>query len=161
MLVTMNDKEILRLSAIRDVCEKRIRRMDAARILSLSVRQIQRLATRFRQLGAAGISHQRRGKPSPNKINDDTRLKSLKLIHEHYQDFGPTLAHEKLTELHGLHVSVETLRQWMIADGLWVMPNVILVSTCRTTGVIVWALISTAALPDGATSIPHGSLLAL
>ena len=68
MLLTMNDKEILRLSAIRDVCEKRIRRMDAARILSLSVRQIQRLATRFRQLGAAGITHQRRGSHHPIKL---------------------------------------------------------------------------------------------
>ncbi|HIF9198878.1 TPA: hypothetical protein ACX6RS_001557 [Photobacterium damselae] len=35
-------------------------------------------------------------------------------------DFGPTLAHEKLTERHNIHVSVETIRQWMIADGLWV-----------------------------------------
>ncbi|EOB1204489.1 hypothetical protein ACIQLR_000589 [Photobacterium damselae] len=32
----------------------------------------------------------------------------------------PTLAHEKLTERHNIHVSVETIRQWMIADGLWV-----------------------------------------
>ncbi|WP_158262675.1 hypothetical protein [Photobacterium sanctipauli] len=37
----MNDKEILRLSAIRDVCEHRIRRSDPARVLSLSVRQVQ------------------------------------------------------------------------------------------------------------------------
>ncbi len=36
-----------------------------------------------------------------------------------YPDFGPTLACEKLAELHGLRPSVETLRQWMIADGLW------------------------------------------
>ncbi len=50
MLVTMNDKEILKLGAIRDVCEKRIRRADAARILSLSIRQVQRLVTRFRPL---------------------------------------------------------------------------------------------------------------
>jgi hypothetical protein len=34
--------------------------------------------------------------------------------------FGPTLAHEKLTELHDLRLSVETLRHWMVEDGLWV-----------------------------------------
>ena len=120
MLVTMNDKEILKLGAIRDVCEKRIRRADAARILSLSVRQVQRLVTRFRQLGAAGLVHQRRGKPSSNKLGDDVRYRCLKLINEKYPDFGPTLAHEKLSELHDIHISLETLRQWMIADGLWV-----------------------------------------
>ncbi|MEH6533737.1 MAG: helix-turn-helix domain-containing protein [Photobacterium frigidiphilum] len=54
----MNEKDILRLNAIRDVCEKRIRRSDAAGILSLSVRQVQRLITRFRQLGAVGITLQ-------------------------------------------------------------------------------------------------------
>ncbi|MGF1687898.1 ISNCY family transposase [Photobacterium japonica] len=116
----MNDKEILRLGAIRDVCAKRIRRVDAARILSISVRQVQRLLTRFRQLGAVGLVHQRRGKPSSNKICDDVRYHCLKLLNEKYPDFGPTLAHEKLVELHDIHVSLETLRQWMIADGLWV-----------------------------------------
>ena len=42
----------------------------------------------------------------------------LTLVRERYWDFGPTLAHEKLTELHGVKVSVETLRQRMTADGL-------------------------------------------
>ncbi|HIF9294030.1 helix-turn-helix domain-containing protein [Photobacterium damselae] len=50
MLVTMNDKEILKLGAIRDVCEKRIRREDAAQLLNVSVRQVQRLITRYRDL---------------------------------------------------------------------------------------------------------------
>jgi hypothetical protein len=44
----------------------------------------------------------------------------LGLVREYYTDFGPTLAAEKLTERHGLRIGVETLRQWMIADGLWI-----------------------------------------
>lgn len=50
MLVTMNDKEIFRLGTIRDVCEKRIRRKDAAQLLNVSLRQVQRLITRYRDL---------------------------------------------------------------------------------------------------------------
>ena len=42
------------------------------------------------------------------------------LVRDQYADFGPTLAAEKLRELHGLPLGVETLRQWMIADRLWV-----------------------------------------
>ncbi|SUB90272.1 hypothetical protein EQ875_01197 [Photobacterium damselae subsp. damselae] len=38
MLITMNDKDILKLGAIRDVCEKRIKRKDAAQLLNVSVR---------------------------------------------------------------------------------------------------------------------------
>jgi hypothetical protein len=40
-------------------------------------------------------------------------------VRERYWDFGPTFAREKLVEEHGFAMSVETLRQWMIADGLW------------------------------------------
>jgi hypothetical protein len=44
----------------------------------------------------------------------------LAIVRERYTDFGPTLAAEKLSELHGLDLGVETLRQWMIGAGLWV-----------------------------------------
>ena len=40
-------------------------------------------------------------------------------MRERYPDFGPTLAAEKLAELHGLRLGVETLRQWMIEDRIW------------------------------------------
>jgi hypothetical protein len=40
-------------------------------------------------------------------------------IRERYADFGRTLAAEKLSEVHELSLSRETLRHWMIADGLW------------------------------------------
>ena len=43
----------------------------------------------------------------------------MALIRERYPDFGPSLAAEKLGELHGLEVSTETLRKWMIEAGLW------------------------------------------
>src|ERR1700722_12769443 len=36
-----------------------------------------------------------------------------------YADFGPTLATEILLEKHDLRVGRETLRRWMVADGLW------------------------------------------
>ena len=80
MLVTMNDKEKFRLGTIRDVCEKRIKRKYAAQILNVSVRQVQRLITRYRDLGAAGLVHQRRGQSPGNKINADIRSQCLNII---------------------------------------------------------------------------------
>jgi hypothetical protein len=41
------------------------------------------------------------------------------IIKERYCDFGPTLAGEKLAQFHDCRVSRETLRKWMIEDGLW------------------------------------------
>jgi hypothetical protein len=41
------------------------------------------------------------------------------IIRECYADFGPTLAGEKLAELHGIRLARETIRQWMMVAGLW------------------------------------------
>jgi hypothetical protein len=41
------------------------------------------------------------------------------MIREWYWDFGPTLAAEKLREVHGIELGRETLRLWMIEAGLW------------------------------------------
>jgi hypothetical protein len=43
---------------------------------------------------------------------------ALGLIEEKYADFDPTLATEMLAEHHGLAVSHETLRKWMMGHGL-------------------------------------------
>ena len=40
-------------------------------------------------------------------------------MEQDYAGYGPTLAQEKLQERHGIKVSVESLRQWMIGDGQW------------------------------------------
>ena len=60
-----------------------------------------------------------RGRCPGNALSDALRQRALALIRAHYIDFGPTFAHEKLTELHACHCSVETLRKWMLEDGLW------------------------------------------
>src|SRR5690349_13878588 len=44
---------------------------------------------------------------------------ALWIVRQNYADFGPTLAAEKLAAEHGFSFSSETLRKWMIADGLW------------------------------------------
>lgn len=43
----------------------------------------------------------------------------MALYQQRYQDFGPTLAVEYLCREEGLQVGVETLRQWLLAAGLW------------------------------------------
>lgn len=50
MLVTMSDKELHRLPVIQAVCEKRLRRRDAASQLGISERQAQRLINRYPSL---------------------------------------------------------------------------------------------------------------
>lgn len=119
MLVTMTDKELYRLGIIQRVFERALLQRDAADILELSVRQVQRLVRLYRTDGATAFASSRRGRPANNRIDEETRCKALDLIRCHYSDFGPTLATEKLAERHHIHLSVETVRNWMTADGLW------------------------------------------
>ena len=120
MLITMSEKDIYRFKVLSDVREKRLRQVDAAVILNVSVRHIRRLLNRLSTLGAQSLAHAARGRPSNRRYSEDFKVEILKIIHKYYSDFSPTLALEKLSEQHNIAVSKETLRQWMIADGLWV-----------------------------------------
>lgn len=115
----MSQKEVDRLEVIQATLNKQILQSDASVQLGLSVRQIKRLVKRYRQDGAAGLISGHRGKRPNNYIADSVREEALSLVRRNYADFTPTFAHEKLTEIHRLTFSVETLRQWMIADGIW------------------------------------------
>lgn len=45
---------------------------------------------------------------------------AIGLIRERYNDYGPTLAQEKLASQHGISVSRDTIRRWMIEEDLWI-----------------------------------------
>ncbi len=96
MLVTMSDKELSRINVIQSVVEKRMRRRDAAHQLALTERQTQRLMNRFSESGAAGLANLRRGSPGNHRLPESLKLRVLSLLHDHYSDFGPTLAAEKI-----------------------------------------------------------------
>ena len=117
--ITMSKREIDRLGVIQAVVSKQVRQADAASQLGLSVRQVKRLVRRYRNSGAAGLVSGHRGRQPNNIIVAAIRDAIVMLVREHYADFGPTLACEKLAERHGHHLSAETLRQWMIIEGLW------------------------------------------
>jgi hypothetical protein len=87
-------------------------------LLGLTPRHIRRLIERVQQAGDQGLAHQGRGKPSNRRIPETVKAKGLKLYAQRYGDFGPTLAAEKLAERHGIAVSAETLRGWLLATGV-------------------------------------------
>lgn len=113
-ILTMSQKELRRLEMIEAVLEKRIKQVGAAEILDLSDRQIRRLTRRVEEEGKKGIIHRLRGRPSNRKTDPKLKTKVLKLYEAKYWDFGPTLASEKLSELHGIELSDETLRLWLL-----------------------------------------------
>ena len=117
-LLEMSQRELTRLEVVERVRKRLLKQREAAELLSLTVRQVKRLCKAYKAQGAAGLVSQRRGRSSNNRLPEKTTEKARQLLGTLYADFGPTLAHEKLT-IKGLSLSVEAVRQLMIAEGLW------------------------------------------
>ncbi len=119
-VITMSHNELTRLRVLIDIADGRLSVADATGLIGVGGRQIYRLLEAFRAHGADGVISRKRGNPSNRALGSVFRETVLAIVRERYADFGPTLAAEKLSELHGLDLGVETLRQWMIDAGLWV-----------------------------------------
>jgi transposase len=120
----MSQKELDRVAVMGRVQSKDLKLRDAARLLGRSYRQTKRIWQRYRQRGGVGMQHGNVGRPSHRARSAAERREVLQLVREHYggeerQRFGPTLAAEHLEREHDRKVHAETLRRWMLADGLW------------------------------------------
>ena len=72
---------------------------------------------------ARPVIHKARGRASNNGVTAGLREYALELVRARYADFGPTLATEMLLSKDGAKVSRETLRKWMIEEGVWAVPQ--------------------------------------
>lgn len=63
--------------------------------------------------------HGLRGRSSRRRISGRVEKRAVELVRREYTDFGPTLASEYPEQHHGIAVSRETLRKWMMRAGLW------------------------------------------
>jgi len=117
--VVMSERELNRVEVLAQVDDGRLSVDNAANMLCLTRRQVFRLLKRYRQDGASAIRHKSRGRTPNNQFHKAKRDYALSVIKEQYPDFGPTLAAEMLAEHHGFKVSCETVRKWMVEDGLW------------------------------------------
>lgn len=115
----MSQKEIKRLECLEKLASQQLSQIEAARLLDITTRHIRRLQRAHEKEGAKSLISKRRGKPSNNKLHTSIKEEALTLIREKYADFGPTLAHEKLVELHGFKLSLESLRKMMIDARIW------------------------------------------
>ena len=118
-MVRMSQKELIRLHLVKEVLDKKLKQNEAAQRLKLSTRQVRRIERRVEAEGDPGIAHKLRGQPSARRIDNKLRQKIVGIYRKDYWDFGPTLACEKLFEINHIKLSDETLRMWLIAEGLW------------------------------------------
>ena len=118
--VIMSVKELRRLHVIRQAMERKLTQKKAGDLIGLTVRQVRRLIQRVRQEGDRGLAHRGRGEAVEPADPGEGQGQGLALYETRYGDFGPTLAAEKLAERHGIALSAETLRGWLLSRG-WII----------------------------------------
>ena len=118
-IVKLSEHELETAEILQECLAKRLTNRQAAELLTLSARQVQRLKKLFQRQGAKALASKKRGRPSNNQLSPATVGRAQELLHGRYAGFGPTLAHEKLFETHAWILSRETVRQLMIGEGLW------------------------------------------
>ncbi len=115
----MTGRELDRLKVVGEVIGGRLKQKEAATQLGVSTRQVRKLCKRVRREGNKGIIHGLRGKASNRRLAEGLLDRAISIVRNRYADFGPTLANEKLAELHGIRLSTFVLRHGMIQVGLW------------------------------------------
>lgn len=118
-ILIMKAKELKRLQMIRKVIDKAVNQQEAAEVLRLSDRQVRRIVKRVREEGDKGVIHRLRGRPGSHRLKEGIKQKVIALYRKNYEGFGPLLASEKMKERDHLTICDETLRLWLMAEGLW------------------------------------------
>jgi len=84
---------------------RRLKWFEAAEIIGISPRQMQRWRERYEKHGYDGLYDRRRGKPSPKQVPAGTVQKVLRLYQQEYYDFNMKHFQEKLIEEHNIQLS--------------------------------------------------------
>lgn len=118
-IITMSQREQKRLHVVHRILDKGIKQKEGAGILKVSERQVRRIVKAVRERGAEGVVHGLCGRRSANAIKEREKERIKRIYKGKYDGFGPTLAVEKLEEKEKIKISKETLRRWLIEEGIW------------------------------------------
>jgi len=114
----MSAKEIKRAQVMESLKQGLISRGEAAKCLSLSMKQIDRISKRYQHESIQGLLRKPKQNRAPHSHEASVKTQALELVKTLYADFGPTLAAEQLRKRDNVHIPRETLRRWMIETGL-------------------------------------------
>ena len=115
----LSKRELQRGGILARVKAGELRLKDGAELMRVSYRQAKRVWKRYQAGGAASLKHGGAGRVSNRARPAKERKKILQKLEKQYNGFGPTLAAEHLASEDKLQVHPETLRRWMLEEGLW------------------------------------------
>src|SRR4249919_3795593 len=116
----MGQRERDRLKVLHELRQGKLQQTEAAGQLKLSTRQVRRLVKKMGQVGDRAVVHGLRGRRSNRRSSGSLVQRCLEELRKpECHDFGPTFAAEYLHRKVGIPVGRDTVRQWMVAAGMW------------------------------------------
>jgi hypothetical protein len=117
--IAMSQEERNGLHWLKQVRDGEVTQRQAAFSMRVSDRWVRELLRRYELVGDGVVVHGLRGRASNRRIEEGIRRKALRLLRQpDWHDFGPKFASEQLATRQ-IQVSKETVRAWMMAEGLW------------------------------------------
>jgi transposase len=118
--IEMSQEERDWLEWLKRARDKKMTQREAAERMGVSQRWVRKLLRRMKREGDRVVVHGLRGRASNRKISGRVQNQAIGILKQpDWHDFGPTFASEQLAKRHGIELSDETLRRWMIEAGLW------------------------------------------
>ena len=114
----MSQKEFQRVKVMENAAGGRLSVREAARLLQLSERQVQRLKRRYQPDSLAWVRHGNRGRSTPWAVSPPQKVLILTLARGKYRGFNDSHLAEKLRDEEGLTLSRETVRRILRAAKL-------------------------------------------
>jgi len=118
--IAMSQKERDWLDWLKRARDGQVTQKWAAEKMGVSDRWVRQLLREMKAKGDAVVVHGLRGRSSNRRIDEEVRMRAMQIVKSpEWHDFKPTFASEQLAKRHQIQVSKETVRQWMMAEGIW------------------------------------------
>jgi transposase len=116
--MNMDLKRNYKLNVIHQVSVKELTTAQAAKILCLSQRQIQRNLKAYYQKGSSGLVNGNTGREAPNALPEELRQRVIELAQSTYSGLSTLRFKEILEEKEDIHISVSSVRRILISAGI-------------------------------------------
>ena len=95
-MADLTEIEMKKLNIIKNVLDGECTKKEASETLEISIRQVNRLITRFKEEGETCFIHKNKGKESKRKISDNIKSEIVNLYVAEYFDYNFTHFYEEI-----------------------------------------------------------------
>ncbi len=114
----MSKKEARKITIIEDLLQGRFTNKQAAELLDLSVRQVQRMKAEASQNGVMSILHKNRGRKPANALSPELAGEIYRIYQTELSNYNFCHATDVLAEEKDIFVSVSTVSRYLKAKGI-------------------------------------------